>query len=161
MNLSGQQQQAVEYLDSPTLVVAGAGSGKTRTLTAKIAHLITCDIPSDRILAITFTSKAAEEMKSRLVELTGIPLYQFPWVRTFHSACFKIFKEHCTLLGYHPPLQIYASYQQQKLIKDIAVTEMNIEKSFVPVIAAEISNAKNSGSPETYFTQSRGSPESG
>jgi len=152
MNLSGQQQQAVEYLDSPTLVVAGAGSGKTRTLTAKIAHLIACDMPSERILAITFTNKAAEEMKSRLVELTGIPLHRFPWVRTFHSACYRIFKEHCTLMGYQPPLQIYASYQQQKLIKDIAVGEMNIEKSFVPVIAAEISNAKNSGSPETYFT---------
>jgi DNA helicase-2/ATP-dependent DNA helicase PcrA len=152
MNLSGQQQQAVEYLDSPTLVVAGAGSGKTRTLTAKIAHLITCNIPSDRILAITFTNKAAEEMKSRLVEQTGIPLFRFPWVRTFHSACYKIFKEHCALMGYQQPLQIYATYQQQKLIKDIAVGEMNIEKSFVPVIAAEISNAKNSGSPETYFT---------
>jgi DNA helicase-2/ATP-dependent DNA helicase PcrA len=152
MNLSGQQQQAVEYLDSPTLVVAGAGSGKTRTLTAKIAHLITCNIPSDRILAITFTNKAAEEMKSRLVEQTGIPLFRFPWVRTFHSACYKIFKEHCGLMGYQQPLQIYATYQQQKLIKDIAVGEMNIEKSYVPVIAAEISNAKNSGSPETYFT---------
>ncbi len=152
MNLSGQQKQAVEYLDSPTLVVAGAGSGKTRTLTAKIAHLIASGIPSERILAITFTNKAAEEMKSRLVEMTGIPLYQFPWVRTFHSACYRIFKEHCTLLGYQPPLQIYSSYQQQKLIHEIAVSEMNIEKSFVPVIAAEISNAKNSGSPQDYFT---------
>jgi DNA helicase-2/ATP-dependent DNA helicase PcrA len=153
MKLSDQQQQAVEYLDSPTLVVAGAGSGKTRTLTAKIAHLIQCSIPSDRILAITFTNKAAEEMKTRLVEMTGIPLFRFPWVRTFHSACYKIFKEHCTLLGYQQPLQIYATYQQQKLIKDIAVGEMNIEKSYIPVIAAEISNAKNSGSPENYFKE--------
>ncbi len=153
MKLSDQQQLAVEYLDSPTLVVAGAGSGKTRTLTAKIAHLIQCSIPSDRILAITFTNKAAEEMKTRLVEMTGIPLFRFPWVRTFHSACYKIFKEHCTLLGYQQPLQIYATYQQQKLIKDIAVGEMNIEKSYIPVIAAEISNAKNSGSPENYFKE--------
>ena len=152
MNLSFQQQQAVEYLDSPTLVVAGAGSGKTRTLTAKIAYLTARGIAPDRILAITFTNKAAEEMKSRLVELTGIPLYKFPWVRTFHSACFKIFKEHCMLMGYHAPLQIFATYQQQKLIKDIAVSVMNIDKSFVPVIAAEISNAKNSGSPEAYFS---------
>ena len=91
-------------------------------------------------------------MKSRLVEQTGIPLYKFPWVRTFHSACFKIFKEHCGLLGYQQPLQIYASYQQLKLIRDIAVGEMNIAKSFVPVIAAEISNAKNSGNPDNYFT---------
>ncbi len=153
MNLSDQQQIAVKYLDSPTLVVAGAGSGKTRTLTAKIAHLINCGIQPGQILAITFTNKAAEEMKSRLVELTGIPVSGFPWVRTFHSACFKIFKEHCGIFGYHQPLQIYATYQQQKLIKDIAVGEMNIDKSYVPVIASEISNAKNSGSPEAYFTQ--------
>ncbi len=153
MNLSFQQQQAVEYLGSPTLVVAGAGSGKTRTLTAKIAYLTEHGIAPDRILAITFTNKAAEEMKSRLGDMTGIPLYRFPWVRTFHSACFKIFKEHCALLGYQAPLQIFATYQQQKLIKDITVGVMNIDKSFVPVIAAEISNAKNSGSPEAYFSR--------
>ena len=100
MQLSLQQKDAVEYIGTPTLVVAGAGSGKTRTLTAKIAHLISSGYEPERILAITFTNKAAGEMKSRLVRMTKIQAKRFPWVRTFHSACFEILKKHCSLLGY-------------------------------------------------------------
>lgn len=151
MELSQAQQSAVLHQNSPVLVVAGAGSGKTRTLTAKIAYLIDQGMDPERILAITFTNKAAEEMKDRLMQLTGLGTNRFPWVRTFHSACFRILRIHCDKLGFSPPLQVYATHQQQKTIKDIAVGRMNLDKKWVPIIAAEISNAKNTGNPENYF----------
>lgn len=151
MQLSAKQKEAVEYIGSPALVVAGAGSGKTRTLTAKIAHLMSSGYDPERVLAITFTNKAADEMKSRLVRMTKIPAECFPWVRTFHSACFKILKKHCSLLGYNIPLQIYAVYQQQKIIKDIIVGKMNFDKKYVQPVLAQISSAKNSGNPFDYL----------
>ncbi len=95
MELSSVQKQAIEFNGSPTLVVSGAGSGKTTVLTNKVVSLIRNSYDSKRILAITFTNKAADEMKSRLVELTGLPLSKFPWVRTFHSAAFRILRQHC------------------------------------------------------------------
>jgi hypothetical protein len=78
MQLSPQQQAAVEHTGSPALVVAGAGSGKTRTLTAKFAHLVQSGMPPEHILAITFTNKAADEMKGRLIQMTGMGLQRFP-----------------------------------------------------------------------------------
>lgn len=149
--LSEEQKDAVAYNGS-ALVVAGAGSGKTRTLTAKIAHLIASGHSSKRILGITFTNKAAGEMKQRLVRMTGLPLEEFPWVRTFHSAGFKILKQHCRLLGFSPPLQIYAEYQQQKLFKEI-LARLNIDKKFLSTIVSHISAAKNSGDPNAYLDQ--------
>ncbi len=134
----------------PALVVAGAGSGKTRTLTAKIAHLIDQGYPPARILAITFTNKAADEMKARLVHMTGLSLDHFPWVRTYHSACFRILKRHCGLLGYQTPVQIYSDYQQQKLLKEI-LAKQNIDKKYFFSIQSHISKAKNSGDPEDYL----------
>ncbi|MDL1981794.1 MAG: UvrD-helicase domain-containing protein [Deltaproteobacteria bacterium] len=151
MQLSDQQRDAVEYVGTPALVIAGAGSGKTRTLTSKIAHLVSNGYDAERILAITFTNKAADEMKSRLVRMTGMPLIRFPWVRTFHSACFKILKKHCSLLGYNTPLQIYAGYQQQKILKDIIVGKLNFDKKYVQPVLAQLSRAKNSGNPFDYL----------
>jgi len=152
MELSPQQKEAVEYSGSPSLVVAGAGSGKTRTLTAKIIHLVDNGFDPQRILAITFTNKAADEMKTRLIGDTGLRMNQFPWVRTFHSACYRILKEHCDLAGYQSPLQIYSEYQQHKTIKDILIGRFNLDKKHLPVVAAQMSNAKNSGDPERYFS---------
>jgi len=149
--LSDEQSEAVAF-DGPALVVAGAGSGKTRTLTAKIAHLINSGYSSKQILAITFTNKAAGEMKQRLVQMTGLPADEFPWVRTFHSASFKILKQHCRLLGFAQPLQIYAEYQQQKLFKEILAL-LNIDKKFLYSISSQISAAKNSGDPEDYLNR--------
>ncbi|MDM8514918.1 UvrD-helicase domain-containing protein [Desulfobacterales bacterium HSG16] len=150
MSLSDQQQAAVDFTGSPTLLVAGAGSGKTRTLTAKIAHLISSGHDPERILAITFTNKAAEEMKNRLVALTGLPLSRFPWVRTCHSACFKILMKHCQRLGYESPLQVYGIYQQQKLVKDVLIS-LNYDKKYSESVRAAISNAKNTGNPLKHF----------
>ena len=150
MELSKQQKAAVTHLGSPALVIAGAGSGKTRTLTAKIDHLVSLGYAPERILAITFTNKAADEMKNRLVALTGRPLDQFPWVRTYHSASYRILQKHCTLLGYHRPLQIYAAYQQQKTIREILL-RLDYDKKYVPAVLSQISNAKNYGNPRAYF----------
>ncbi len=155
MELSAPQHEAVRYIGSPTLVVAGAGSGKTRTLTAKVAHLVGTGYDPERILAITFTNKAAEEMKRRLRVLTGLGMDRFPWVRTYHSACFRILKEHCDLLGFRKPLQIYATYQQGKLIKEVAA-RLDIDKKHVPALTAQISNAKNSGDPEGFLDRRPG-----
>jgi DNA helicase-2/ATP-dependent DNA helicase PcrA len=151
MQLSDQQRDAVEYIGTPALVVAGAGSGKTRTLTSKIEYLVSNGYDPERILAITFTNKAADEIKSRLVRMAKIPPERFPWVRTFHSACFKILKKHCALLGYNIPLQIYAGYQQQKIIKDIIVGKLNFDKKYVQPVLSQLSKAKNSGNPFDYL----------
>ncbi|MEW6673367.1 MAG: UvrD-helicase domain-containing protein [Thermodesulfobacteriota bacterium] len=151
MELSLQQKEAVEHIGTPALVVAGAGSGKTRTLTAKVSYLVSKGYDPARILAITFTNKAADEMKERLVKLTGMPMENFPWVRTYHSACFKILKRHCSELGYRQPLQIFAEYQQQKVLKDVLTGKLNIDKKYVPAVLNRISRAKNSGRPDAYL----------
>ncbi|MCP3943589.1 MAG: ATP-dependent helicase [Desulfobacteraceae bacterium] len=150
MQLSLQQQNAVDHIGSPALVVAGAGSGKTRTLTAKFSHLTAMGHDPKRILAITFTNKAAQEMKARLIEMTGLSQSSFQWVRTYHSACLMILKKHCELMGYTPPVQVFTVYQQDKLVKELCVKN-NIEKKYANRILSSISRAKNSGDPQTYF----------
>ncbi len=150
MQLSLPQQKAVDHTGSPALVVAGAGSGKTRTLTAKFSHLTQTGHDPKRILAITFTNKAAQEMKSRLMEMTGLPEGSFYWVRTYHSACLMILKQHCEKMGYVPPLQVFSVYQQDKLVKELCV-QNNIEKKYANRILSAISRAKNHGDPDTYF----------
>ncbi|MFO7910592.1 MAG: ATP-dependent helicase [Desulfotignum sp.] len=150
MLLSPQQQNAVDHTGSPALVVAGAGSGKTRTLTAKFSHLLDQGYDPGRILAITFTNKAADEMKSRLMAMTGRSLAHFQWVRTFHSACLMMLKHHCRRLGFSPPIQVLSIYQQDKLVKELCVKN-NIEKKYANRILSLISRAKNFGNPQKYF----------
>ena len=150
MDLTQQQREAVDHMGSPALVVAGAGSGKTRTLTAKILDLVAHGFDPERILAITFTNKAADEMKTRLMRLSGLPLHRFPWVRTYHSACLQILKKHHHLLGFPSTPQIYQPYQQEKLIKEILLQENHDKKHTRPVLY-QISLAKNSADPYGYF----------
>lgn len=150
MELSVQQQDAVNHTGSPALVVAGAGSGKTRTLTAKFSHLVNLGHDPRKILAITFTNKAAGEMKSRLIEMTGLNFQNFQWVRTYHSACLMILKQHCEKSGYISPIQVFSVYQQQKLAKELCVKN-NIEKKHANKILSTISRAKNFGNPGKYF----------
>jgi DNA helicase II / ATP-dependent DNA helicase PcrA len=150
MELSVQQQDAVNHTGSPALVVAGAGSGKTRTLTAKFSHLVNQGHDPRKILAITFTNKAAGEMKSRLIEMTGLNSQNFAWVRTYHSACLMILKQHCEKSGYMSPIQVFSVYQQQKLAKELCVKN-NLEKKHANKILSTISRAKNFGNPDKYF----------
>lgn len=150
MNLTEAQKKAVEHTGSPALVVAGAGSGKTRTLTAKIRYLIENGFQPERILAITFTNKAAEEMKKRLTEITGLGQKRFPWVRTCHSACLQILKKHCADAGYQHPVQILTPYHQQKTVTEILV-KLNMDKKHASNVLYSISSAKNSGNPDEYF----------
>lgn len=150
-HLSPPQQAAVCYVASPTIVTAGAGSGKTRTLTNKIAHLVNdLGYHPERILAITFTNKAAAEMKSRLQRATQRPAGDFPWVRTFHSACFRILKAHCDLLGYQKPLLIHDDSQQKSHLKKV-LADLNLDKKFLYGAGSMISHAKNSGDPQQFL----------
>jgi DNA helicase-2/ATP-dependent DNA helicase PcrA len=103
-----------------------------------------------RILAITFTNKAADEMKSRLIKMTGLDYRAFQWVRTYHSACLMILKQHCQKLGYVLPLQVLSVYQQDKLATELCVKN-NIEKKQADRILTAISRAKNSGNPGKYL----------
>ncbi len=152
--LSSVQKAAVEYLSSPAIVTAGAGSGKTRTLTTKIAYLVNeKGFDPGKILAITFTNKAAAEMKSRLGLVTGKSPEEFPWVRTFHSACFRILKEHCDLLGYRKPLLIHDESQQKTHLKKV-LAELDLDRKYLSGAAALISNAKNSGDPMLFIKHS-------
>ncbi len=151
VDLSAPQKDAVRYMGGPAIITAGAGSGKTRTLTSKIAFLINqCGFDPARILAITFTNKAAGEMKSRLQQITGRPSRDFPWVRTFHSACYQILKEHCDLLGYNKPLLIHSDYQQKVDLKK-ALAEADIDKKHLPAASSMISMAKSSANPYEYI----------
>ncbi|CAD7783032.1 MAG: ATP-dependent DNA helicase PcrA [Candidatus Methanoperedenaceae archaeon GB37] len=95
-NTTKEQYEAITYTKGPLLVTAGAGSGKTRVITFKIAYLIKKGLSPDRILAVTFTNKAANEMKERVKELTG---FTPPWIRTFHSACVRILRKYGPVIG--------------------------------------------------------------
>ncbi|ABK16202.1 ATP-dependent helicase [Syntrophobacter fumaroxidans] len=150
-SLSPVQMEAVSHVETPAIVTAGAGSGKTRTLTNKIAYLVNnLHYDPERILAITFTNKAADEMKSRLEKITGRSAGDFPWVRTFHSACFKILKVHCELLGYRKPLLIHDASQQKAHLKKV-LAELNLDRHYLFAAASLISKAKNSADPVLYL----------
>ncbi len=150
--LNPAQAEAVEYCSGPLLILAGAGSGKTRVLTHRIAHLIrNRGVAPHNILAITFTNKAAREMKERVEALLGNQA-EHMWICTFHSACVRILRREIGALGYDTGFVIYDSADQQTLIKQ-CLKELNIDdKRFPPrAVAAGISQAKNSlMGPEAY-----------
>jgi DNA helicase-2/ATP-dependent DNA helicase PcrA len=142
--LNPQQRAAVIHSGTPLLVVAGAGSGKTRVLTRRIAFLMARrDIRPFEILAITFTNKAAGEMKERVADLVG-PVAKSMWVSTFHSACVRILRQEAHRLGYSNNFTIYDSSDSQRLIALVA-KDLNLDPKRYPPrqFAATISNAKN------------------
>lgn len=116
-NLNPQQLQAVRHCEGPIMVVAGAGSGKTRVITCRIANLIQEEgVPPDSILAITFTNKAAGEMKERVRDMLDLH-GTYPWISTFHSFCLRILRQHISELGFSNDFAIYDSQDQLTLIK--------------------------------------------
>jgi DNA helicase-2/ATP-dependent DNA helicase PcrA len=151
--LNPQQSAAVTHAGGPLLVVAGAGSGKTRVLTRRIAYLMARrNIAPYEILAITFTNKAAGEMKERVGELVG-SVAKSMWVSTFHSACVRILRQEANRLGYSNTFSIYDSADSQRLITIVA-KELNLDPKRYPARALQsvISNAKNELlSPQDYL----------
>jgi DNA helicase II / ATP-dependent DNA helicase PcrA len=141
--LNPVQREAVELGDGPVLIVAGAGSGKTRVLTYRIAYLILNGASPYSIIAITFTNKAAAEMKRRVASLIG-PVANNMWVSTFHSACVRILRREAPRLGYRSSFSIYDSSDSERLIK-LCLKELNIDPKRIPprAVASAISDAKN------------------
>jgi len=143
-HLNTEQKEAVTSVSGPLLIIAGAGSGKTRVITHRIAYLLDeMDVDPGRILAITFTNKAANEMKERLEKLLSYPVSGM-WVSTFHSACVRILRRETDHLPYGRNFVIYDAADQRTLLGS-CVKELGLdEKRYTPrVIAAKISNAKN------------------
>ena len=150
--LNHQQQAAVKHTEGPLLIMAGAGSGKTRVLTHRIAYLVDEKrVPPYNILAITFTNKAAKEMKERVESLVGHESYQI-WVSTFHSMCVRILRRDIEQIGYNRNFTILDSSDQQTVIKQV-LKNLNIDpKNFEPrAMIGQISNLKNELiTPEEY-----------
>src|SRR5438132_2276613 len=142
--LNEAQREAVLATEGPLLVVAGAGSGKTRVLTHRVAHLIAaCGVKPNEILAITFTNKAAGEMRTRLESLLGDTARRI-WILTFHAACGRILRREAPRLGYRSNFTIYDQADQVRLVKACLEELERDPKRFVPRgIHAQISNAKN------------------
>lgn len=143
-SLNDQQREAVLYTDGPELVIAGAGSGKTRVLTYKIAHLLQMGYPPYRLLALTFTNKAANEMKERIAALVGTETAQRLWAGTFHSIFSRILRANADRIGYRHDFTIYDSSDSLSLIKSI-IRELQLDdKTYKPTtVQAIISHAKN------------------
>lgn len=142
--LNDAQRASVEYCDGPSLVIAGAGSGKTRVLTYKVAYLLAQGLSPWPILVLTFTNKAADEMRDRVRQLVGESDASALWMGTFHSVFARILRIECDHIGYSRDFTIYDTQDSQSLVKQI-VKEMGLdEKQYKPgMVAARISEAKN------------------
>lgn len=152
--LNEQQRAAVTYCDGPQLVIAGAGSGKTRVLTHKILHLLHLGYEPWRILALTFTNKAAREMRERIEALVGTATASKLWMGTFHSIFLRLLRINADRLGFKPSFTIYDSADSKALVKTI-IRDMDLdEKIYKPsTVLSAISTAKNALiSPEDYAT---------
>ena len=141
--LNPMQRKAAEQLTGPVLILAGAGSGKTRTLTYRVANLMAHGVPAWHILALTFTNKAAREMRERIEHLVGASA-EDAWIGTFHSICCRILRRDIEKLGYVRGFTIYDEDDQQRVIKNL-LKELDIDEKYLPVrtVSEAISDAKN------------------
>lgn len=151
-DLNDQQREAVLYTDGPALVIAGAGSGKTRVLTYKIVHLLTHGYEPWRILALTFTNKAAREMRERIEGLVGSKIASRLFMGTFHSIFARILRQHADRLGFKRDYTIYDRDDSKALIKSIVKESVLDDKLYKPsILLSKISRVKNDMiSPEEY-----------
>ncbi len=141
--LNPVQRQAASVIEGPVMIVAGAGSGKTRVLTYRIAHLLECGIPPYEILALTFTNKAAREMKERIERLIGHHAKSI-WAGTFHSIFARILRQEAEAIGYQRSFTIYDTDDSQGMIKNIMAGFNLSQQQFNPrAIQSRISGAKN------------------
>ena len=143
-NLNEAQRQAVINTDGPALVIAGAGAGKTRVLTYRIAYLLQKGISAGSILALTFTNKAAAEMKERIAGIAGPEVSRFLWMGTFHSIFARILRKEGSRLGYKQNYTIYDTTDSKSLIRSI-IKELSLDDNIYKpgIIASRISAAKN------------------
>ena len=147
LNLNNQQKEAVIHTDGPLLILAGAGSGKTKVLTTRVVHLIeTKRCWATQILCVTFTNKAANEMRERILKLLSAQSSSLPWLGTFHSISNKILRRHAEAVGLKPNFTILDTLDQLRLIKNIIESE-NIDIKKIPpkLVAAFIDDWKNKG----------------
>lgn len=143
-DLNSSQREAVTYIDGPSLVIAGAGSGKTRVLTCKIAYLLQQGWHPSSILALTFTNKAAREMRERIAALVGPEQAARLWMGTFHSVFYRILRTEAEALGFTPSFTIYDTSDSKSLIKNILKDKGLDEKQYKPSsVLGVISRAKN------------------
>ena len=142
--LNDKQNEAVVNTEGPCLVIAGAGSGKTKVLTHKIANLIKNGVMPWNILAITFTNKAANEMKARVEKLIGEDTSKDMWIGTFHSICVRILRRNIDKIGFDKSFVIFDTSDQRSLVKS-CLKELDIDDKMFSdrSVLAEISNAKN------------------
>ena len=154
--LNAAQRAAVEYNDGPQLVIAGAGSGKTRVLTYKIAYLLEHGVHAGNILALTFTNKAAREMKTRIASLVGDQVARYLWMGTFHSICTRILRQEAELIGYTRDFTIYDTTDSKSVIRHIVKDMQLDEKVYKPnVVLSRISLAKNQLLSPTSYSSNR------
>src|SRR6185436_13397734 len=150
--LNPEQQEAVLHREGPLLILAGAGSGKTRVIAHRIAYLVSEGIvESDRVLAVTFTNKAAEEMRTRVETLLGVDCRKM-WISTFHALCARLLRREAPHIGLSRDFVIYDSADQLAVMKQ-ALREIGVEDSaLAPRLAlSRISHAKNRmEGPETF-----------
>ena len=150
-HLNPEQRKAATHVDGPLLILAGAGSGKTATMTHRIAYLIEQGVSPYQILAVTFTNKAAGEMRERVEKLVGRCLGM--WIMTFHAMSLRILREHCERIGYQHNFVVYDTIDQKTLIKTI-MKEQNIDAKLYPqaYLSAAISKQKEHDvSPREYL----------
>ena len=161
MKLNPQQQQAVEYVSGPCLVLAGAGSGKTRVIINKIAHLIgKCGYLPKQIAAVTFTNKAAREMKERVAQSIGKESSKGLIVSTFHTLGFDIIKREYKYLGFKANMTLFDEHDQMALLKELTADLLQEDKELLRTLINRISNWKNDlCSPQQALTLARDKQE--
>ena len=152
--LNESQRAAVTCTEGPSLIVAGAGSGKTRVLTYRIAYLLQQGVPAGSIMALTFTNKAAREMKERVMKLVPANDARYLCMGTFHSVCTRLIRPHAEKLGFTRDFSIYDTTDMKAVVKAICKERGLDEKIYKSsAVLARISLAKNCGiSPAQYST---------
>src|SRR5688572_22393800 len=152
LGLNEQQRMAVEHIEGPLMIVAGAGSGKTKVLTTRIAHLMRRGVDSFNILALTFTNKAAAEMKERVEHILGNTEARNLYIGTFHSVFARIMRAEAGRLGYPSNFTIYDTDDAKSVLKSI-IHEMNLDdKHYKPsYVYNRISAAKNNLIDPAYY----------
>ena len=145
-SLNAAQRKAVQTLQGPVLILAGAGTGKTRTVTCRIAHMVDRGISPKSILAVTFTNKAALEMRERVGQMVERKAARQIMVSTFHSLCVRILREDIGRLGYKTNFTIYSGSEQSGLIRRLIVRHGGITEKITPKdVLSAMSRMKNSG----------------